>query len=276
MEKNEIQALEEICQEMRIDCLKMAKAAGSQGFHFGATFSIIEVVAVLYLKIMNFDKKLLKDESRDRFILSKGHGVPAIYAALKQLDILTEEELLTFKGNDTELHGHPCKNEEMAIEFSSGSLGQGLSFAVGISLALKQRKNKAKCYVILGDGECNEGSVWEAVLSASKYALDNLVVVVDCNQLQYDGTTNDVMPMDSMVDKWKSFGWEVLEIDGHNIKQCYDALHREVNKPYVIIAKTIKGKGISFMENVPKWHYGIMTRAEEEQAWNEVLIDGDR
>lgn len=271
MDKIKVETLQKVCRDMRKDCLIMAKAAGNQGFHFGATLSIIEIVAVLYLEVMNIGKDLFQEESRDRFILSKGHGVPAIYAALKQMNIISEKDLETFKGNDTVLYGHPSQDKRLGIEFSSGSLGQGLSFGVGTSLALKRKKNTlSRTFVLLGDGECNEGAVWEAALAAAKYRLDNLTVIVDSNHLQYDGSTSDVMPMDSMVEIWKSFGWDAVSIDGHDIGQCFDALMKKTSKPLAVIADTVKGKGISFMENVPSWHYGVMTMEQEEQAWREV------
>lgn len=259
------------CQCMRRDCLKMAKAAGMQGFHFGATLSIIEIVAVLYMKVLHFNKKNLAEETRDRFILSKGHGVPAVYAAWKEIGFLNDDDLDLFKQNETKLYGHPFRNVLDGVEFSSGSLGQGLSFAVGSALGLKKKKNYVtKVYTLLGDGECDEGSVWEAAMCASKYKLDNLVAIVDWNQLQYDGPIEEVMPLCSLEEKWKSFGWNVKMVDGHNVEQIYDALGSKSDLPMVVIAKTIKGKGISFMENNPSWHHGILKKQEEEQAWREI------
>ncbi len=276
MKAEKADRLKSVCKNMRKDCLIMAKAAGNQGFHFGATLSVIEITAVLYLEVMNIGRELFKEEQRDRFILSKGHGVPAVYAALKQMGVISEYDLHTFKGNDTVLYGHPSMNESLGIEFSSGSLGQGLSYAVGTALALKRKGNEtSRVFTLLGDGECNEGAVWEAALSAAKYGLNNITAVIDCNHLQYDGTTGEVMPMDSMAEKWSSFGWEVISIDGHDIIQCHEALIKRTSKPTVIIADTVKGKGISFMENVPSWHHGIMTKEQEEQAMREVMQDED-
>lgn len=275
MTKEQENELINICGKMREHCLTMAKAAGSQGFHFGASMSIIEIVAVLYFKIMNLGQE--DYEARDRFILSKGHGVPAVYAALCCKGIIDEKELLTFKNDDTQLYGHPCMNERLGIEFSSGSLGQGLSFGIGMAMALKRKNNnKSRVFVLLGDGECNEGSVWEAALTAAKYGLDNIIAIIDRNHLQYDGDTEEIMPMESFAQKFRSFGWETEEIDGNNVLQCYEALMKAATKPRVIIADTIKGKGISFMENVPSWHFGRMTAAQEEQAWIEVTHNGDK
>lgn len=271
MDEARIKELERACREMRKDCLTMAESAGSRGFHFGASLSMIEITAALYLEVMRIGKDLFQDESRDRFLLSKGHGVPAVYAVLRQMGVLTDEELHTFKGDCTELYGHPSRTDRLGIEFSSGSLGQGLSFGVGVALALKRKGNStSRVFVVLGDGECNEGSVWEAALAASKYKLDNLIAIIDYNHLQYDGSTSQVLPMDSMENKWNSFGWETDVIDGHNIEQCCLSFARKTSGPRAVIADTVKGKGISFMENVPSWHHGVLTRSQAEQAWSEV------
>lgn len=271
MTNEEIIDLKQMCQNMRKDCLIMAKAAGVHGFHFGASLSIIEIVAVLYQKILKIDTNALDQEQRDRFILSKGHGVPAVYAAWKELGILKEEELQTFKQNNTRLYGHPFRDIVSGVEFSSGSLGQGLSFGVGSALGMRWKGNQdSRVYVLIGDGECDEGSVWEAAMSAAKYQLNNLIAIVDWNRMQYDGSIEEVMPLASLEDKWKSFGWNVILVDGHEVEQIYDALTKESEMPLVIIAKTVKGKGISFMENNASWHHGIMKKQEEEQAWEEV------
>lgn len=276
MTTEEKKELELHCHEMRKDCLLMAKAAGNEGFHFGATLSMIELIAVLYLKVMHIGAGLFRSEERDRFILSKGHGVPAIYAVLEQMGILSKEDLGSFKGSKTFLYGHPSKNEELGIEFSAGSLGQGLSFGVGKALALKRKENKkSRVYVLLGDGECDEGAIWEAVLSAVKYNLDNLVAIIDRNHLQYDGDTEMVMPIEFLEQKWKAFGWDVSRINGHDVEDIFVNLQMQHAKPRVVIADTVKGKGISFMENVAEWHYGIMTREQEKQAWKEVWESGD-
>lgn len=274
MKQDEVLKMKEICKNMRKDCLIMAKAAGKEGFHFGATMSLIEIIATLYFKTMNIKKNNLTDETRDRLLLSKGHGVPALYAALRQMGVIDEKQLETFKQDETFLYGHPSMNKELGIEMSSGSLGQGLSFAVGNALALRRKNNLiSKIFVILGDGECNEGSVWEAALTAAKYHLNNIIVIIDSNGLQYDGDTSTVLPMESMEEKWKSFGWSTVVIDGHDIYQCTKAFSMQTEKPLVVIANTIKGKGISFMENEASWHHGVMTKKQEEQAWKEVTGD---
>lgn len=272
MEQKRIEELRLICKEMRKDVLRMAKAAGPAGAHFGGSFSMIEMVAVLYLEIMNISKEVLKEEVRDRFILSKGHGVPAIYAALKQIGILRETDLDTFKTDNTKLYGHPYIDEDMGIEYSTGSLGQGLSLAVGTALGLRHKKNTtSKVFVILGDGECDEGMVWEAAMSAAQYSLNNLVAIVDRNKLQYDGDTEQVMRLESLEDKWRSFGWDVIHIDGHDIEMCYEAFCAKSERPLVVIADTVKGKGVSFMENDPTWHHKKLSAQQEEQAMEEIL-----
>ncbi len=265
-----------MCQNMRADCLTMAKAAGKQGFHFGAVLSLIEIMAVLYGKVVKMDFNNPTWEERDRVILSKGHGVPAYYAVLHQMGIISDEDLDTFKTDNTIFYGHPSMNQNLGIEVATGSLGQGLSLGVGIALALVSKKNaSSRVFVILGDGECNEGSVWEAAMSAVKYHLKNITVIIDCNGLQYDGETSSVMPLDALETKWSSFGWSVSRINGHNEEACYEALKKASDRPQVVIANTIKGKGISFMENNYIWHHGIMTKAQEEQAWKEVMGDAD-
>lgn len=271
--KLSIDEIGKAAMQMRKDCLYMAEAAGSSGMHFGGTLSSIEIIASLYLGVMNIGKNIIREETRDRFILSKGHGVPALYAVLKQIGIFTEEDLKTFKQDDTCLFGHPSMNEEKGIEFSSGSLGQGLSLAVGTAIGLKHKKNyESKIFVLLGDGECNEGSVWEAAAAASHFRLGNIVAIIDRNRLQYDGMTQEILEMEPLKEKWESFGWDVLTINGHDIEECCLAFSSEHEKPLAVIADTIKGKGISFMENIPAWHHGKMTKKQQEQAWEEVGI----
>lgn len=265
--------MNEICRSMRIDCLRMAVAAGGSGMHFGGSLSMIEIAAALYLKKMQVKEGYFTNPNRDRVIISKGHGVPAVYAALHQAGILSDEQLDSFKTDDTVLYGHPCINAEIGMEFSTGSLGQGLSQGVGTAIGLRHKGNlSSRVYVILGDGECDEGSVWEAAMSASKYNLSNLTAIVDRNRLQYDGATDDVMPLDSLSGKWKSFGWNTVEIDGHDMEQCYPAFAAVYDRPTVILANTVKGKGISFMENDFAWHHKQMTKKQLKQAREELGI----
>lgn len=262
---------EEICRLMRIDCLKMAEAAGIAGMHFGGSFSMIEIVYALFMLKMKIKPGYFSHEARDRVIVSKGHGVPAVYAALHQAGIISDDMLSTFKTDNTVLYGHPCVNQEIGMEFSAGSLGQGLSQGVGVALALRHKKNtSSRVYVLLGDGECDEGSVWEAAMSATKYALTNIVAIVDNNHLQYDGAIEKIMPLGNFRDKWESFGWNVVEINGHNVDACYNAVAKDYNSPTVVIANTIKGKGISFMEGDFSWHHKQMSKKQFIQAYEEL------
>ena len=262
---------ENILKQMRIDLLKMALAAGVQGAHMGGSLSLAEIMATLYLDVMKINLNNMRDEMRDRLILSKGHGVMAQYVALKQVGLLSEKDLLTYKANNSIVAAHPYINPDLGIEFSSGSLGQGLSLGVGVALALRRKKNfSSRVFVILGDGECDEGSVWEAAASASHYGLNNLIAIVDKNSLQYDGKTSDVLSMENMQDKWQAFGWDTCEVDGHQISELKEAMSCNHNRPLAIIANTIKGKGISFMENNPQWHNGVVSQKLFEQALNEI------
>ena len=240
-----LRVCESAAKEIRYDVLKMALCTGNTGAHIGGSLSIVEIMAVLYMGIMKHDPAHPLMEDRDRFILSKGHGVLSLYAALQKAGYFPKDLLWTFKQNDSPLTGHPSLNQVLGIEFSSGSLGQGLSLGIGVAVALKRKGNlTSRVYVLLGDGECNEGSVWEAAAFAAHHILHNLVVIVDKNGLQYDGKTDDILSMEPFADKWKSFGWNSVTVDGHNIGQLYDALSRQSSKPQVIIAETVKGKGV--------------------------------
>ena len=263
-------------QQMRVDLLKMALSAGAQGAHMGGSLSLVEIMAVLYLEVMKVNLQNMSDEARDRLIMSKGHGVMAQYAALKQLGLLSEADILTYKANDSKVAAHPFVNGQLGIEFSSGSLGQGVSLGVGTALALRRKNNlSSRVFVILGDGECDEGSVWEAAASAAHFDLSNLVVIVDKNGLQYDGDTTAVLSMENLAEKWAAFGWNVLEVDGHDVDALRKALTENSSKPLAIVAKTVKGKGISFMENNPQWHNGVVSQKLFEQAVAELEAGND-
>lgn len=260
----------EIASQMRVDALKMTKSTGNTGAHIGGALSMIEIMAVLYNGVMKYDIKDPCWEGRDRFILSKGHGVMAQYVAMKSVGIISDEELQTFKHNDTRLYAHPSMNKDIGIEFSSGSLGQGLSLGVGTALALKQKGNEnSRIFVLIGDGESNEGQIWEAAMSASHFNLDNLVVIVDKNNLQYDGNTSMILNMDNVVDKWRAFGFETISINGHSVEELITAFSMRPSKPYAIIAETVKGKGVSFMENDASWHNNRLTDDQFKQAMEE-------
>jgi len=256
---------------MRKKALALAFSAGSNGAHVGSGLSIIEIMAVLYGGVMKIDPKNPRWEERDRFILSKGHGTLGYYTALEEAGFISSDELLTFEKNGGFLPGQPVMNLDKGIEFSSGSLGHGLSLGVGVALAGKKRGQDYKVYVLMGDGECNEGSVWEAAMAAKHYKLSNLIAIIDANDMQSDGARCDIMAAD-YERIWKGFGWEVVTTDGHDVSRLYETLQTgtRTDMPRAIIARTIKGKGVSFMENNNEWHHSRLTRAQYDAAVKEL------
>ena len=235
-----------------IDAIYNAKSG-----HPGGSLSIADIMTVLYFNQMNIDEKNPKWEDRDRLDLSKGHCSPALYSCLANRGYFDVEDLKTFRKIDSSMQGHPDMNKVPGVDMTSGSLGQGLSAANGMAIAGKMDKKDYRVYCILGDGEIEEGQIWEAAMTSSKYKLDNLCVIVDNNNLQIDGTIEEVMSSYPIDEKFKSFGFQVINIDGHNIQEIIDAFDVAKNvkgKPTCIIAKTIKGKGVSFMENKAEWH----------------------
>lgn len=268
-----VQECLEMARNMRINAVRMTYRLGNTGAHIGGGLSLIEIMAVLYGRKLRIDEEDLQSESRDRLILSKGHGTLALYTAMKEVGLISEEELLTYKTEDTFLYAHPSMNPERGIEFSSGSLGQGLSLGVGCCLGMRRKGNMESCiYVVLGDGECDEGSVWEAAQSAVQYRCRNLVAVIDRNRLQYDGETEAIMAFGSMEEKWRAFGWKTVSVDGHDVEALIGALETEHESPLAVIAETVKGKGISFMENNPLWHNHSLSKAQYEQALQELGV----
>ena len=260
---------------MRADCLRMALATGSKGSHIGGALSLVEILAVLYGRILNYDPRNPTDPNRDRFILSKGHGAMAYYAALKQAGFVTDDELLTFKSDQTHLYGHPSMNRALGIEFSTGSLGLGLSLGLGVALALRRKGlSRPRTFVLMGDGECNEGSVWEAASAAAHFQVNSLVAVIDANGLQYDGTTESVLDMGSLAAIWRGFGWAVAETDGHNAEALLEAFAARSEKPLAVVAQTVKGKGVSYMEGDPSWHHRKLTTEQFETAMSELEVRG--
>lgn len=271
MDKNEewYAECEEIARRIRVDCIKMTYNQGNVGAHIGGSLSLADIMSVLYHGILCLKDD--KEDSHDRVIISKGHGVMAQYAVMKEKGLLTEELLSTFKKNDTFLSAHPTRNLDYGFEFASGSLGQGLSLGVGCCLGLKKKNYlETNVYVILGDGECDEGSVWEAAQSASHFACNNLIAIVDYNHLQYDGKVDAVMGLNPFIDKWRSFGWDAVLVNGHDVRALYKELVLKSDRPKVIIADTVKGKGISFMENNPVWHNHALDKEHYEQALGEL------
>ncbi|MCR5518546.1 MAG: transketolase [Lachnospiraceae bacterium] len=258
-------------KRIRLRVIDMTYNTGKTGAHLGGSLSIVELLAGLYAGNIRFKADDPNWEGRDRVILSKGHAAMALYPALVEAGIIEEAELETFKQDGSRLGGHPSLNGLPGIEFASGSLGQGLSLGVGICLALNRKENsESRAFVFLGDGECDEGSVWEAAASAGHYHLNNLVAVIDMNAIQYDGLTTEVMDMSPFEKKWIDFGWDVLSIDGHNIEEVLDAYDHKGDKPLAILAHTVKGKGVSFMENNWKYHNASLPKELYDQAIEEL------
>jgi len=269
MEQKTMKELEKKAKEIRKDILTMTTLAGSG--HPGGSLSATDIVVALYFHKMRHDPKNPDGPDRDRFVLSKGHAAPLLYACLARSGYFPVEELKTLRRINSRLQGHPCRTELPGIEVSSGSLGQGLSVANGIALAGKIDKKDYKIYVLLGDGEVQEGQVWEAAMTAAHYKLDNVTAIVDCNNLQIDGNVSDVKGIQPIADKWKAFGWNVIEINGHNFDEIAKALDSESRgKPKAIIANTIKGKAVSFMEGKCQYHGKTLSQDECDKALKEL------
>lgn len=255
MANQRIELLQAKACELRQNIVEMIHEAKSG--HPGGSLSIADVVTILYFDELRIDPKNPRWVQRDRVILSKGHCCPVIYAALAMKGFYDMSILRTLRKMGSILQGHPDMKKVPGLDMTSGSLGQGLSVGVGMAYAAKTDKLPSRIHVIMGDGEMNEGQVWEAAMCAAKYKLDNLVGIVDCNNLQVDGFCSDIMPIEPLDKKWESFGWHVIQIDGHDMEQILEAFShakKVVGKPVCILANTVKGKGVSFMENVCEWH----------------------
>lgn len=266
IEKGIIGKLESQCFNMKIKALEMALSSGSFGSHIGGAFSSMELILSL-LEIANLSPN---NELRDRIILSKGHSVLSLYTGLWQKEYITEDDLATYDTNGTSFHGHPTRNLKNGIEFSSGSLGLGLSYSVGVALACKKKGINNTIFCLIGDGECDEGIVWEALQTASQYVLDNLIVIVDYNKYQLDGETEGIISQQQIADKFAAFGFEVEEVDGHNIEQLLSILPKKSDKPRAIIANTVKAHGISFLENTKQSHQCSLTKKKYQQAVEDI------
>lgn len=266
----EIKRCEDAALEMRKNIINLAHQAGSNGSHLGPSLSIVEIMAVLYLEIINIMPSDPTWEERDRFLLSKGHGALGYYVSMHEAGVISREELYSFEVNGGFFPGQPSKKLSLGIEYSGGSLGMGLSYGAGIALAAKRKDKNFKTFVLMGDGELNEGSVWESVMFAKQAKLSNLIAIIDKNNMQSDGLSKDIMNFDIEA-TWKAFGWEVVTCDGHDIKQLIEAFRKTNNgNPKVIIANTIKGKGISFMENSKEWHHNRLTDELYQKASSEL------
>lgn len=262
----DIERIKKDIYEMKLKALDMALST-SFGAHIGGGFSAMEIMRSLY-EVANIPS--MQDESRDRIILSKGHGVLALYTALWKKELMTEEDLATFETDGTKFHGHAHRNLDKGIEFSGGSLGLGISYAVGVAKACKDKGLGNRIYVILGDGEMDEGIVWEALMAISNFGLNNVTIIVDRNQYQLDGPTNDVMNLLSIEDKLKAFGYEVEMVDGHSVPALLETLGKFSDKPKAIVANTIKANGISFLMNNKVSHQCVLPKKKYELAVEEI------
>lgn len=266
-----VQELKEIVKRMRIDGLDMALSTGDKGSHLGGSFSCMEILAVLYAEVMNINPTDPKWENRDIFIPSKNHCVLAHFPILAEMGFIEHNEIFEFQKNGGRLTGYP-RNLDVGLEYSGGSLGMAISVGIGLALSFRERNKNNKVYVLMGDGELNEGCIWEAFMAAAHYNLDNLVAIIDRNHLSYDGDTEEVMKLDSISAKMQAFNWNVISCDGHDVGDLLRAFGEiKSGKPNVIIADTIKGKGISFIENRREWHHSRITKEQYEIARQEIL-----
>ncbi len=266
-----LKLLAEKAVQTRIAILQMIYQG--KGGHIGGALSCTDILVTLYYTVMRIDPKNPGWEGRDRFVLSKGHSVEGLYAILADLGFIPRAELDSYRGFGSRLIGHPS-NKVPGIEVNTGALGHGLSVGVGMALAGKMDQKDHKVYVLMGDGELAEGSVWEAAMAGSHYKLDNLIGIVDRNRLQIGGSTEDVMALEDLKAKWQAFGWEALEVDGHDFNSLVELAKLPIvpGKPHMIIANTIKGKGISFMENEVGWHHRVPNEEEYAQALQELEL----
>jgi transketolase len=266
--KSKDSELTAIAAEIRRRTLKAIHHAGTG--HEGPSLSLVEILTILLFEVMDHTPERVSSINRDFLIVSKGHGSPGLYAALARAGFLPDIELDTLRSLGSRLQGHPCAKRLPCIDFSTGSLGQGFSAAVGIALGLRLLRSKQRTFAILGDGELQEGQVWEAAMSAPTFALSSLCVIVDRNGMQSDGSTEGIMPLGDLVSKWRAFGWDAIEVDGHNFQELRMALTRPIDRPRVIIAKTVKGKGVSFMEGAVEWHHKPLDADDLARALKEL------
>lgn len=277
MKLTDIKELKKIANNIRISIIEQVYEAGSG--HPGGALSIADIMAVLYFNQMNIDSKDEKSNLRDRLILSKGHAVAALYGALAEKGYIEKEELKTFRKLGSRLQGHPDMEKLPGLDMSTGSLGQGLSIANGMAIASKMDSLGCRVYCVLGDGEIEEGQIWEAAMTANKYHLDNLCAILDFNGLQIDGTVEEVKALDCLRSKWESFGFNVISCNGNDIEMlisCFEQAKQTKGMPSIIIAETIKGKGVSFMENKAEWHGKAPNEEEYNRAIKELKLQADK
>ena len=267
-----VAGIEAMAKRMRKTALDVALGAGGKSAHIGGALSIVDITATLFGAVMRLDPKNPEWPDRDRFILSKGHGVLGYYTALAEAGFIPMDELMKFEETGSYLLGHPVMNRPKGIEFSNGSLGMGLSLGIGVSISARRRNQDFRVFVVMGDGECNEGSVWEAAMAAAHFKLKNLVAIIDRNNLQQTGTNADIMSIGDVAAKFTSFGWRVIELNGHDAGALFDALNprNTTDQPLAIVAHTVKGKGFSFTENNNDWHHAVLTRSQYDTAMQEL------
>lgn len=268
----EIAELKAIAKELRVDTIRMLVEAGSG--HPGGSLSCMDILVTLFFHKMRHRPRDPNWADRDRFVLSKGHCVPALYAALAKSGYFSREELLSLRKLNSRLQGHPDRNRMPGIEASTGSLGQGLSVALGMALTGKVSKKDYRVYCMISDGECQAGQVWEAAMAAPKFKLDNLCVLLDYNKIQLSGAVKDIMDLEPLLNKWRAFNWNTLEIDGHDFQaiiQSLDQAESVKEKPTLVLCHTTKGKGVSFMEGKWEWHGKAPNREEGDRAIQEIL-----
>lgn len=271
MKIKDVKELEKIANNVRVGIIEAIHAANSG--HPGGSLSIADILTVLYFNQMNIDETKPQDKSRDRLVLSKGHCAPALYSVLAERGFFEKEQLKTLRNINSNLQGHPDMNKIPGVDMTTGSLGQGLSVANGMAMASKLGEEGIRVYCICGDGEIEEGQIWEAAMTASHYKLDNLCLIIDNNNLQIDGKVDDVMNIYPIGDKFRSFGFEVINVDGHNIPELINSFKQAKKikgKPTVIIANTIKGEGVTLMEDQVGWHGKAPNKDEYEAAINEL------
>lgn len=262
--------LKDLSKRFRLSALKMALDCGKNGSHLGSAMSSIEIYAALYGGVLRYHVKNPEDENRDRLVVSKGHSVLAYYSALRYAGFLNDKDVSSFETNWSHFHGHAMRDLQKGIEFSGGSLSMGMSFAVGQALACKRKGLNSRVFALVGDGECDEGLIWEAAMAAANYKLNNFNLIVDRNVLQYDGPTSDVMDLKDLAAKFRAFGFDVEEVDGHDPYAIAKSLGGIHNNPFCLIAHTVKGKGISFMENNKEWHHHTLSQEQYDQAIKQV------
>ena len=257
--------LEELTVKKKIlikNILKIAVEGGSSAAHLGGALSSVDIITSLFFSIMNYNLNNYNNEKRDRFILSKGHACLVLYSALLEKKIINWDQVSKFEKDNSDFPGHPVKNLDIGIEFSTGSLGMGIGLAIGVALGLRQKKHTNKIFVLLGDGECNEGSVWEGLMTINHHKLKNITIIVDKNNFQQTGKTEEIITNSNLKEKFKSFGINTKEIDGHSLKEINSAFLNSIksDEPSAIIANTIKGHGVKLFENDNKWHHSILTK----------------